>query len=54
MATSTNSEVVIRRAIIDDAKGINALLEDSFSYSSPFYDYLLPKGQSNRKLVFEY
>jgi hypothetical protein len=54
MTTSTNSEVLIRRATIDDAKGINSFLADSFSHSFSFYDYLLPKGQSNRELVFEY
>ncbi|CAF1330678.1 unnamed protein product [Adineta steineri] len=53
MAT-TDSEVLIRRATINDAKGINSLLADSFSLSFPFYNYLLPKGQSNRELVFEY
>ncbi|CAF3977365.1 unnamed protein product [Rotaria sp. Silwood1] len=54
MTTTTDPEVLIRRATISDAKGINSLLVDSFSLSSPFYDYLLPKGQLNRELVFEY
>ena len=54
MTATPDSEVLIRRATISDAKGINALLASSFSPSFPFYDYLLPKGQSNRELVFEY
>ena len=54
MTATSDSEVLIRRATMNDAKGINSLSTNSFSLSFPFYDYLLPKGESNRELVFEY
>ena len=50
----SDSEILIRRATIGDANGINTLLEDAVARSSPFLDYLLPKGESNRRLVLEY